>query len=93
MYIKQFIAIDDTVIIMPGMVLRQPTVSITEAGHSTYIRSVLRTISIPDTPNPRRVNTMPEITSPRAPALRISFCTVKSLPSLNPLSRQNAAPG
>jgi len=43
----------DAVIMMPGIVVRHPSTSITEEGHKTYIRSVRPTMRTPATPNQR----------------------------------------
>src|SRR4051794_26387799 len=61
-------ATEYAVIEIPITVVRQPTVSIMEAGQSTYIRSVPLRLRTPDTPNATRLNTMTQIPSPtRAP--------------------------
>ena len=56
----------DTVIIKPGIVLRQPTTSITDAGQNTCIQSVPVAFgcSTPATPNHSSVSTAPEIAKP-----------------------------
>ena len=56
----------DTVIIKPGMVRRQPTTSITDAGQNTCIQSVPVAFGCrtPATPNHSSVSTAPEIARP-----------------------------
>jgi len=51
------------IIIKPGIVLRQPTTSITDAGQNTYIQSVPVAFGCrtPATPNQSSVRTAPEI--------------------------------
>lgn len=56
----------DTVIIKPGIVLRQPTTSIRDAGQNTCIQSlpVAFACRTPATPNHSSVSTAPEIARP-----------------------------
>jgi hypothetical protein len=59
-------AMADTVIIKPGIVLRQPTTSITDAGQNTCIQSVPVAFGCrtPATPNHSSVSTALEIVRP-----------------------------
>ena len=79
MYIKQLIATEDTAIIMPGIVRFHPTVSITDAGHNMYMRSVSPTQRTPPTPNQIRVSTMLDTMNPKMPAASATCREVKTL--------------
>src|ERR1039458_10622608 len=62
----QLMATADTVIIKPGIVLRQPITSITDAGQNTCIQLVPVEFACrtPATPNHSSVSTAPEIARP-----------------------------
>src|ERR1700680_528277 len=57
---------------MPEAVVRHPTVSIVEDGHSTYIKSIPWTLRTPDTPNASDINMRLEMVSPTVPAQNAS---------------------
>jgi hypothetical protein len=64
------IAIEDMVISIPGTVLHQPEVSMTEDGHNTTRRSVLPIVMRRHTPKrQRRTNTVPDTINPIAPPI------------------------
>jgi hypothetical protein len=91
----------DTVIIRPGIVLRQPTTSITDAGQNTCIQSVPVAFGCrtPATPNHSNVSTAPEIASPNnAPMSNTVRFVKESLPFeagtriLSPFSVRDKSP-
>jgi hypothetical protein len=71
------IAIEHMVVMMPGTVLHQPEVSMTEDGHNTTRRSVLPIVIRCQTPNlQRRTNTAPDTVNPTAPPIAAVCRTV-----------------
>ena len=67
-YSRQLIAIEAIVVMIPGKVLDQPAVSITDDGHTTTRSSVLATLMRRHTPNlQRRTNTVPDTIRPTVP--------------------------
>jgi hypothetical protein len=81
MYTRQLIATEDTVIRMPGSVLRQPITSIMDDGQRTYIRLVCPIIRTPATPNQRSASTAADTSSPTIPPAHAILFVVKSAPS------------
>ncbi len=61
---------------MPGVVVRQVVVSISDDGHNTYVSSMLAMFSAPATPNAINVSTAVETISPIVPAPNISRLSV-----------------
>ena len=62
----------------PGIVVRQPTTSITEDGHSTCAKSVLPIHKTPATPNQSRLRMIPDVMSPMMQPRTTAFRVVKS---------------
>jgi hypothetical protein len=76
MYSRQLMAIEDMVVMIPGMVQHQPTVSMTDDGHNTSRRRVL----IPRFQ--RRYRIAPDVTNPITPATNAVFLTVIAIINL-----------
>jgi hypothetical protein len=79
MYIKQLIVTEDAVIMMPGIVLRQPLTSMIEDGHSKYIISLCPILRTPATPNQKRHRTIKQVTNPTIPPRSAARLMVKPL--------------
>jgi hypothetical protein len=69
MYSKQLIATDDTVIMRPAGVERQPLVSIMNEGQSKCLRLVWPITSTPETPYHSNASTVQHTASPIAPPI------------------------
>src|SRR5258708_29418601 len=72
---RQFKLTEKPVIEIPIPVLCQPTVSMNEEGHTTYIRWLLPITKIPLTPYQIRIKTDVEMSSPTRPP-RTAACRV-----------------
>jgi hypothetical protein len=69
-YNRQLIATEDMVVMIPGTVLHQPEVSMTEDGHNTTRKSVLPIVMRCHTPQRQsRTNTIADTINPTVPPI------------------------